>query len=172
MSAPRLLEGDVDLIIAHLRSNIAAALSDVRTDRTDDRVTTEPPQTKSYFTYWPTKAYQAPAIIVMAEAQNNRQAEKQSNFIASRNEINVAVVIEDREEEKLTRKAFRYASALHQLLECQQLTDGAGKLKIHVRVDRVENGDIYFGTDRREAPEAVFRRAVTLYCEVEHFENF
>lgn len=174
MSAPLLLEGEVALIIAHLQANLSTELAAVGADpeRADNDVSLETPDANSYFTYYPAKAFHAPAIFVVGETLNMRQAEKQSNYINALGNVTVSLVVEDREEALLTKKAFRYASALHSLLECQQLIATSQKLKIHIRVDRLENGAVYTDSDKRDQADAVFRREVALYLNVEHFENF
>lgn len=172
MSAPLLLEGTVDLILAKIKADIATALADVRTERADAKVSTEPPSTESYFRYYPAKAFKAPAVFVVGEEMGARHDEKGGNFITGLASVTVSVVVEDRDEERLTRKAFRYMSALHQILEQINLQDTGGKLKLFVRVERVVNGATYTKADQRDLAESVFRREVALYCEVDHFENY
>lgn len=172
MSVRHLLEGDVDLILAHLKSNMATALTSLRAERADAAVSTEPPHHTSYFTYYPAMAYNAPAVFVIGETMDLRQADKGANTIAGLAYITVAAIVEDKDQTRLTRKAFRYMNALHSLLDFTQLVNSGGTLKTHVRVARVENGETYASADKRDDPEKVFRKEIALYCEVEHFENY
>lgn len=169
MNARKLLEGDVDLILTHIKTNIAAALADVRADRTDPIVTTEPP--KSYFIYPMAVGYKTPAVFVIGDSMQFMQPNG-PNFIKALSSINVTVLIEDRTAERLTIKAFRYMAALHEVLEQTNLQTADNKLKIVCKVTRAENSPLYSTKEDESAPDNVFRKEVSLFLEVDHWENF
>lgn len=170
MSARKLAEGTVDLMLQCIKTNIAAALDAVQADAPDHTVTTEPP--RSYFIYSGAKGFRCPAVWVMAEEFDFRQQEKGANFIDALARINVSVLLEDRNTELLTRRCWRYQSALHTVLDETQLTTTDNKLKIVVVIRRATFLPTYSNTVDKNSPEAVFRKEVLLECDVDHYENF
>lgn len=170
MNSHRLAEEEYKLIEAHIKAHIAARLAELRTDRADAKVTTEPPQ--SYFKYPRAKGYKTPAVFIIVDRINFRQTEKGANHINALSRVNVSVLIEDRDRDSLTVKAWRYQSVLHALLEQTILTSQDSKVKLAVRVTSADFGSLYTNTDNEENPQSVFRKEVVLECDVEHFENF
>lgn len=170
MSARKLLEGDVNLIIAEIKSKISSALADTRADRNDAAVSTESPSTQSYFTYARATGYKLPAVFVIGESMNFQQSAG-PNFVKSIDHINVTVVIEDKWADKLVTKAFRYMAALHEILEQANLTTSDNKLKIVCKIVRAENSALYSTKQDEQSAENVFRKEVSLYLEVEHWES-
>lgn len=171
MGARKLLEGDIDLITAHIKSGIAAALASIRADRADALVTTEPPPTGSYFNYPKAIGYRTPAVFVVGDSMAFQQ-ESGPNFIKAISNVNVTVLIEDRTAERLVIKSYRYMCALHELLEQTTLVTADEKLKIVCKVTRAENSPLYSTSEDESAVENVFRKEVSLFLDVEHWENF
>jgi hypothetical protein len=170
MTTRYLLEYDCDLITAHLKSVLPGILSALRIQRNDPTVSTEPP--RSYFKYEKARGYEAPAVFVIGETMDFRQAEKGANHVNAESQVNVTVVVEDKSSELLQKKSYRYMAALHEALEQANLQSSDQKLKIVVRVARAENSPLYSNAKDEKSANAVFRKEVSLICEVDHFENF
>ena len=170
---PHLLaEAAVGLIIDNIQANIAAALSNIRNYWDDSQVTTELPPTESYFIYPKAQGYQCPAIFVIDEGPHDfRQADAQANFICARMVINVSVKVEDQDARRLTIKAWRYASALHSILEQANLVMSDNSVKIVVKVKRIKPGPLYTIENDDANTTAQFFKEYGLFCEVEFWEN-
>jgi len=170
MSSVKLVEEVVDLLTAHIKTNIASALADVRTDRADAAVTTEIP--KQYFIYTSAKTYRTPAVFIIARRLDTRNDSKGANFIDALVDVGVSIVIEDRLADLLTIKAWRYQAALYKLLNQAALTSSDGKLKIVSKIESVDFGGEFSSTTDPTVPQGVFRKEVLLNLNVEHYENY
>jgi hypothetical protein len=170
--SPRLLaEAAVDLIVTAIQTNITAALANVRSYWHDGEVTTESPPTGSYFIYPKARGYRCPAIFVIDEGPHDfRQSELKSNFVNAKLSINVSVKIEDKDAYKLTLKAWRYASALHQILEQATLVSSDNTVKIVVIVKRAKPGPLYAVENDDSDQTAAFFKEYVFYCDVEFYE--
>lgn len=166
-AAPHLVEKTRDLILTAIKANIATALNDVRLDRADPSVTTEPP--KSYFIFDGAHTYQCPAVFVVVDTAEFPEEQTGANFVDATMRIFTSVVIEDREADKLTIKSERYQSALFEILHWATLQDDAKNVKIWVRVVRCSFSPLY--TKKRGDNMGEFRKEVSLELEVKHFEN-
>jgi len=172
-SALKLAESTVTLIESYIKTNIASALADVRTDRSDPQVTTEAPDHNSYFRFEMARAFRAPAIFTIIEDMNfNSPGGRTANHINATCRLIVAAVVEDRDKTRLTTKTWRYQAALMKLLEQTSLTSLDNKVKLFVRVSNASFSAVVSTLRDEKAPEAVFRKEVALNLEVEHVENF
>lgn len=167
--ARKLTEATVYLLLNHIKENIEGALADIRSDVNNPVVTTEAP--KSYFIYAKAKGYKCPAVFVIADEFDFRAQAQGANFISGSLRVNVSVLVEDRNAELLTKRAWRYQSALHQLLAETQLTSSDNALKITSIVRRASFSPLYSSTKDENSVDAVFRKEVLLECEVDHYEN-
>jgi hypothetical protein len=158
----------VDLIQAQVQANIAQALLNVRTQRMDPIVTTEPP--REYFQYEMAKGYRCPAVFTIAQDMDFRESTQGQNTINASDRIVVAVVLEDRKKELLVKKAWRYQAAMMQCLHHVSLTTADGTLRLFSRVKRCQFSGIINLKDEK-APEAVFRQEMSLQLTVDHIEN-
>jgi hypothetical protein len=172
MSARQLLEIGTYLIRDKIKSDIVTALAEVRTDRDDKKVSTEPPLTQSYFFYPKARAYKTPAVFIIGDSIDFRQEAYQANFVRGAARFNVTIVVEDRMAELVTIKAWRYQAALHAILDQANLIDPDSKLKVFVRVSNVELSPLYSDTEDESSPRALFRKEAVLALTVEHCENF
>lgn len=156
----------VDLIQTQVQNGIAQALSNVRTERNDPIVTTEPP--REYFIYPNANVYRPPAVFTIFESQKILTSNG-GNHINAVDSIVVAVVVEDRLERLLTIKAWRYQAALMQCLHLVNLTNSGGGLKLFSRVDSCEFSPIV----NLKGPngEQIFRKEMGLRLLVDHIEN-
>lgn len=170
MAAPKLTETTVNLINDYLQTNIATALTNVRTERNDPIVTTEPP--REYFIYPRAHGYRPPAIFIICEAFDFR-LETGPNFINGLAKINVTALVEDIDRTRVTIKCWRYQAALSQLLDNTQLTSSDNLVRIVTKQVRHSFSPLY--TDMKvknpEDPGVVFRQEVAIELEVEHYEN-
>lgn len=169
MNSLKLTEISVSLILAHLKTNMPTALADLRTERADAKVTTEPPQ--SYFIYERARGYKTPAVFIIAEECDFRLDATGPNYVNSRERINVAVLVEDRDREHLTYKAWRYQAALAKLLMNTALTNVGDSVKIVTKVMRNSFSPIYSNAKDEESAQAVFRKEIVLELEVDHYEQ-
>ena len=163
----QLCEAARDLILEHIKVNIAQALSDVRANWPDQVVTTEPP--RSYFIYDGAHTYQCPAIFTVVDSMEFPEDTLNPNHVNATIRFFVSVVIEDREAKLLTIKAERYQAALFQVLHRIQLEDPVKNLKIYSRVLRAEFSPLY--TKGPRAGEGSFRKEASMELEIKHWEN-
>lgn len=175
MSAPvpKLLEGTVTLIQSYIQANIGAALDAISSNgfNTDVDVTLENPA--SYFIYEKPQGYRLPAVFVMSDNFDFKTKENASNFINATAPINVSIEIEDKTQDLVTYKAWRYQSALYSVLNGTQILSGDSNLKLIVWVYKMLQSALYNPKDvEGESGSASFRKEVVLQCEVSHLENF
>jgi hypothetical protein len=162
------IELAVDLVEAQIKANIATALQNVRAQRENPIVTTEPP--REYFQYAePAHVYRAPGVFTVAQDMDFRESLGQ-NHLNSSDRIMVAVVVEDRKKQLLVKKAYRYQAALMQCLHHVTLTTADGTLRLFSRVKRCQFSGIINLKDEK-APDAIFRQEMSLQLTVEHVEN-
>lgn len=159
-----------DLITSTIRTNIEAALSALRTDRSDPRVQT--PKPIEYFISEHNDPYKCPAVFVIADDLDFQQEQMGANFVDAKARINVSIVVEDRVAELLTRGAYRYATALKTVLEQANLTSQNNKVKMSLVVNRMRFSPLYTKAQKQGETSGVFRKEAVLECEVRHFENF
>ncbi len=169
MSVRYLAETIVTTVRDHIKSNITGALSDLRLDRGDAKVSTEPPQ--SYFIYEKAKGYRTPACFTILRNMNFQKSELGANHITGKADVTVSVLVEDKDAEKLTVKAWRYHAALHNLLDQTNLLVSPNKAKLFVIVRDASFSPI-FTAETAEKSAGVFRKEVALLCEVQHREAF
>ena len=176
MSAPLLLEATEQLITDAIKANIASALVDVRAEHPsistpqNRQVNVIAPQ--SYFNYVDATDYKLPAVFVIGKTFNSRQSEKCANHIAGKASVNVSVVVEDRLSMACNTQAYRYASAIYGILEQANLSTSDERVKCFVRVERVENSDLFTNSEDKTRSETRFRKEIAFYLEVEHFEHY
>lgn len=170
MAGVQLVETAIDLIETQLKNNIGTALANIRTQRADAAVSTEAP--RDYFIYPRAKAYRTPAVFIIADEIDFRKEQLGANHVNAINHINVSVVIEDKDAEKLTIKAYRYQAALFACLDQVPLISADEQVKITVVVKNASFSPLYSNMDSPDAPEAVFRKEVALKLDVYHYENY
>lgn len=158
----------VDLIQAQIQAQIATALSNVRIERNDPIVTTEPP--REYFIYPTANVYRPPAIFTIFEHQQIKNLVSDGNHINAVDSIVVACVIEDRLERLLTIKAWRYQAALMQCLHLVSLTNTDGGVRLFSKVESCEFSAL-INLKGKNAQDQVFRKEMALKLSVDHIEN-
>lgn len=156
------------LIEAQIKATIAQNLANVRAARDNAVVTTEPP--REYFIYHTSNVYRAPGIFTIFENQKITNTSSNGNHINAKDYLTVACVIEDRLEELLTIKAWRYQAALMQSLHQVILTNNDQSLKLFILVDECIFTDPVALTGQ-EGRDQIFRKEVGLRLVVDHIEN-
>ena len=171
MGARWLSEQTVGLLQTAIKSGMPAALAAVRAQRADALVTTEAPGSESYFIYEGAKAYRCPAIFTVIDSTDILNKDNGANYIAARSRVIVSVVVEDRKQDLLVKKAWRYQSALHSILHLASLTSSDSRVRIESKVERVLFGREFSDAEDKDIPSGVFRKEVALHLEVEHHES-
>jgi hypothetical protein len=169
MSVRYLAETSVREIQSLIKAEISTALSDLRIDRGDAKVSTEVPQ--SYFIYEQAKAYKTPACFVICRDMNFQKDQLGANFITAKAGIVVSIVVEDKDREKLTVKAWRYQAALHSILDQRSILVTPNKAKITIIVTDALFSPT-FTSEGSKGSEGVFRQEMALTLEVQHREGF
>lgn len=166
MAKPRMImEGTVLPIRDLIRSKISDALLNVRTDRGDGKVTTEPPV--EYFIYDKAIAYKTPAVFVLGDDVDFSLSRGQ-NFIAARITVYVSVIVEDRNADLLTLKCWRYQDALHEVLDQAVIELPEENIKNFLKVIKAEYSNTFQTKSQVQGP---FRKEVMLTLQVEHMEE-
>lgn len=166
----QLVEADVSLIKSYLRSNMQAALAQVASVHpTYPVVTVDPPA--DYFIYTHSRAYRTPAVFIIPERMDMKKRERGQNHINGETRINVTVVIEDKDAERIFLKAYRYQAALMGLLDQVELTTGDGKVKIVVVIENAQFSPLYTDAGDPKDPRTIFRKEVSVELAVQHFES-
>lgn len=159
------MESTVTQIIQHIKDNIDSSLADLRTDRTDNKVNTNPPV--DYFPYAKAVGYRVPCVFVIGRNVQFLQ-ERGQNHINAQITAQVSVVLEDQESERLTYKCWRYADAMHAILDQVELISTNLKIKNKIKVTSSEFGDAVQIKSQVESP---FRMETMLMLEIEHYEQ-
>lgn len=168
MNAPNIAESTSTLIEIQVRDNIEAALTRVNDERADNKVNL--PKVESFFISGRKTLLELPAVFTVVEDINFRLVEKNPNHINAAVIMNVAVVIEERNSDRLTLKAFRYQDALYAVLNGAQLVDLNSDVKLVVKVMRASYSPVYDAEEQGGA-SGNFRKEVVLELEVDHFQR-
>jgi hypothetical protein len=96
---------------------------------------------------------------------------KSSNHTTARIDVGVSVLIEDRDKEKLTIKAWRYQAALHEILDQKNISVTGDKAKLFLIVKSADFSPV-FTTGQSTGTQSVFRKEVALTVEVQQRESF
>lgn len=169
MAATRhLIETAVDLVTDQIKANIGTALADIRVNRADNFVTMEPP--RDYFIYPKAKGYRTPAVFVIGDRIDFLKERRGANHINAAIRLNVTVLIEDKDAERLTTKAYRYQAALHQVLDQVRLNSADNKATLTCVIQSAGFSPLYTNLADGD-PQAVFRKEVSLEMDVFQFEG-
>jgi len=171
MSARHLTEWAVDLVTKQIQDNISTALVEVYSvfPPGAPSLSSEPP--RDYYTYPRAMGYRTPACFVIADRIDFQKREKGANHINANIRLNVSILVEDKDADRITRKAYRYQSALQAVLDQVQLVSGDGALKIVVVVQNAAFSPLYSNTDDPAAPGTVYRKEVSLELDCYAYEQ-
>lgn len=169
MGSRRIMEGTVNPIITYVQNTQASAFADLRADRTDNLVNTNP--FVEFLTYEKAIGYRTPCLFVIGRSVDFRKSNGQ-NFIDALVTIQVSALIDDKDAQNLTLKAWRYHDALHEMLDRAEIPDDfvSNKFKVmnKVKVTRSDFGELVQLKSQIDSP---FRKEVMLTLEVEHYEQ-
>lgn len=169
MSYRQLLEGSASLIIDYLKTNIGSALDTVGSSVGVPQVTLENP--KEYFIYPKPTGYELPAIFVICDDMDFRIKDMKSNFINAVGHFKISALVEDQTEDLLTYKAWRYLSALHDVLNQTDILSSDESLKLTSVVYKTRISPTFMRQET-SGDGGKFRKEILLECDVEHLENF
>jgi len=162
----QLAEGASNLLVDFIKTNIGAALDTVGANVGIPQVMIDNP--KSYFIYEQPQAYECPAVFVVIDEQDFKVQERKANSVNAEDVFNVSVVVEDQDADLLTYKAWRYQSALFNILNLATIAANDGSLVLKCVVYRAKFSQVY--SMKQEGGK--FRKEVMLECRIAHFENF
>jgi hypothetical protein len=170
-----LIEFTVDAIQKKLQDDIETALTDVETLHQNGLqaapvipLSSEKP--RDYYIFETQRAYRTPAVFLIADSIDF-QKERGGNFIDAKVRIYCSVVIEDKDADRLTRKAWRYQAALTQVLDQAVLQNSTNQIKMVVKVSDAAFSPLASVSTDPSDRGAVFRKEVSLTLTVEHFEQ-
>lgn len=163
-----LVESACDAIIDQLKAALPAALVDIRANRGDNLVTMEPP--RDYFVYPKAKGYRTPAVFVIGDRIDFLKAQKGANHVNAAVRVNVTVLVEDKDAERLMRKSYRYQAAMHQVLDQQPLMTSDNQARLTIVVQNASFSGLYSNMEAG-SPAAVFRQEIALECDVFDYEQ-
>lgn len=171
MAARHLTEWAVDLVTAQIKAQIAAELGSVSSALPTGAPVLSIESPRDYYNFPRAVGYRTPAVFVIADRIDFQKREKQANHINANIRLNVTVLVEDKDADRITRKAYRYQSALQSVLDEIQLSSPDGALKIVVVVTNAAFSPLYSTTDDPNAPGAVYRKEVSLELDCFTFEQ-
>lgn len=166
MGVHQLTEGAVDTITAYIQANIGAALNTVAA-KYSDGISLENP--RSYFTYPKAQGYRLPAVFVIADEIDFNIDKNKANFISATDRFKISILVEEKDEDRVTRKCWRYQSALHSVIDQAQMVSSDNLLKLVGGVYKSSYSPVW--TDAK-GEDGQFRKEVVLECEVTHLENY
>lgn len=163
-----LVETAVDAIIGKLKTDLPTALADVRLNRGDNLVTMEAP--RDYYVYPRAKGYRSPAVFVIGDRIDFQKDRKGANHVNAAIRVNVSVLVEDKDAERLMRKSYRYQAAVHQVLDQQPLTSLDGAVRMTLVIQNAAFSGLYSNLEPGD-PQAVYRQEISLELDCFQFEN-
>lgn len=170
MPAPvvrHLVETACDMITAKMQADLPTALVNIGTNRGDFKVTLEPP--RDYYIYPRAQGYRTPAVFVIGDRVDFLKS-KGANHINAAIRINVTVLVEDRDAERLMRKSYRYQAAISQVLDQVPLISADNQVRITPVIQNASFSPLYSNLDPGN-PQAVFRREIALEIDVMDYEQ-
>ncbi len=165
-----ITESSIKLVQKHLQDNIATALANLRSERNDPKVSSEPPKKDSYFIYERAVGYQPPAVFTIAD-DVDFQNSAGPNTVLAVVKARVSVVVEDILQDNLTVKAWRYQDALYALLNKTVLVSANEGVKIVVVVQGATFSPVFTQDTDVKSARNTFRKEVVLNCDLNHFES-
>ncbi len=170
MSAAQLSERARTLIITQIQNNIAAELAAIRTDRSDNSVSTEAPGLNSYFIFAEAITYQPPCIFVVVDSGEIQDMQLKTNYVNVNWKIFVTALVSAQTTASTTIKSERYLAALFKILHTTDIKDATHNVHLYIVVKRFEFGRLY--TKSRKADNmADYYKEVGIELEVKHWEN-
>ena len=167
-------EVSTELITNHVRSNIAAALTEVATERAGDALTSKyavsVPPYRTYSFDYDTRGYRPPILHVLSTGIDYR-LETGANFNNGVESMLLVSVVEHRTRDFIIVSGWRYQAALSKLFRKTQLVSADSSLKLITKLVRSSFNEVL--PKEESGPEAgVFRQETVLELAVEHYQNY
>lgn len=169
MSVKYLAEIAVREVESLIKAEISDVLAALRTERGDAKVSTEPPQ--SYFIYEEAKGYRTPAVFIIARNIDFQKDQYKANHITASIDVGVSVLVEDKDKDKLTIKAWRYQAALLEILDQKNIVVTGDKAKLFLIVKAADFSPV-FTAETTKGSHGVFRKEVALTLDVQQRESY
>lgn len=169
MSTRHLVETCVRGIEQKLKADLPAALTDIRTNRADNFVTLEPP--RDYFVYPKAMGYRTPVVFIIGDRIDFQKRSTGANHINANVRVNVTVLVEDKDAERLMVKSYRYQAAIHEVLDQYQYLSADNQSKFTAVIQGALFSPMYSNTENPTEPQAVFRREIALEIDCYLYEN-
>lgn len=169
MNYAKLAEGASNLLLDYIKANIGAALDTIAGQVGMPQVSLDNP--KEYFIYEQPEAYECPAVFVVLDEEDFRVQERKANHINADDRFQISIAVEDQDATLLTYKAWRYQSALFNILNGATLTSGDNSLVLKSFVYRARFSPVYTRPEG-QGPGGKFRKEIMLECTIAHLENF
>jgi len=163
-----LIETACDLIIAKLKAELPPVLVAIRANRADDLVTLEPP--RDYYVFPKAKGYRTPAVFVIGDRIDFLKEQRGANHVNAALRVNISILVEDKDAERLIRKSYRYQAAAHQVLDQAVMMSGDAQARFTVVIQSASFSPLYSNLEAGD-PQAVFRQEIALECDVYNFEQ-
>lgn len=157
------IERAVDQIIEHLQDQLNGYIDLVYEEAQDGAVNLPHVSSERYYISEAIEPLRPPAVFVVAERTDDDLGVQ--NVAAQTHRLFVAILAEDLGSQLLQRKAWRYGKALWLALHDQSI----GDCKVLVR-SRDYGPTLEAVT--AQAGQRLFRKDVTLRCDVLHYERF
>jgi len=144
--------------------------------RTDTSLPLPPPRAESYLIGRPEQytAYQAPTLFVTV-ARVNRPDEgsgqESANFRKQRHDMTIMCVVEGAEEDKLTKRQWRYAEAIDAAIHDKEMvipSPSPSNRSHKVFVTRIEYGPQFTAVKNEQR---IFRSDVRVHAAIENWEQ-
>ena len=170
MSSTQLSERTRSLILTQIKNNIASAIGSIRSSRSDNTVSTEVPNSQSYFIFDGAHTYQCPAIFCVVDSGEVPDEREQTNYVSAVIKVFVSAVVSGGTEASVTIKAERYQAALFKILHQTYILDSTDNVKIYILCKRFQFSPLYTKS-RKQDNMSDFRKEVAIELEVKHWEN-
>ena len=163
-----LVESACDSIVTKLKADLPTALVNTRANRGDNLVTMEPP--RDYFLYPKAQGYRAPVVFVIGDRIDFLKTQKGANHVNAAIRVNVTILVEDKDADRLVRKSYRYQAAMHQVLDQASLMTTDNQARLTVVVQNASFSGLY-SSGQPGSPQTVFRQEIALECDVFDYEQ-
>lgn len=171
MANPRqLVEATLNLIRDHIKNKISSAISNMQSERSDNRVSITPFKEYYFIEIEPENLKNLPALFLIPVNIDFRKEAKQANHINAMIRVNCSIVFNDREKDLLALKGFRYQCVLHELLDDVSLINSLNDVKIVLKVVSATFSPVVTAKSVGSSQND-FRQEVLLELDVDHFEK-
>lgn len=169
------IEENLDDLARYMQDRFGSALADVMAKR-GTAIQLPAPQPQNYFIGEPSRyrAYNAPAVFLVAESTARPTpggADEGQAFQKQEHTVMVALLIEEQDEERLSRACYRYAEAADSILEDVDIS-GANASDPRDWSTKCFITDIDYGVmfTAEQGGQRTFRKDVVLNLLIKHWD--